>query len=819
MRAAYAEVSVKVQSGGQLCAFEADWCDVLAFAGERGAGKSIFQLAYQLDGVEQYENAHRGAMFRKTYPELEDLQLKAQEVFGQAGGVFHSQPSARYPVSNCWYWGNGAQVRMRYIENQRDYQRYHGHDFSRLSFDEVTEYDSPTGFLLMLSTLRSPWGVHCTARLTGNPGGVGHVWMKMMFRIMSHDWARPFTDQESGLTFMYVPAKLGENMMLPNREQYVRTLLAATHGNEPLRRAWLFNDWTVVAGAFFSEWDERRHVLKDFTPPSWWARFTATDWGSARPFSTGWYAVATDDTRWKNAAGERVEIPRGAIVRYKEYYGIKTSEAGVEEYNTGLKMSVEDWASEVKKRSKGEDIRYNAVDTSMFDEDGGPSMAERSYKGAGLPLQRSDKRRIPGWQQVRHRLQGTEDDRRPLLYVTEGCKHFRRTFPALQHDQLKIEDVDTDGEDHCFSGNTLVSTRKGVYALSRLVGSAGLVLSSDGEWHPFVKARLVALDQPMLTLSFDNEESVTCTPDHKFMTTRGWVQAKDMLGLRVLQLSRRQFRNFSALVTTCAEPTSSAKAAGSIGQFGSWQTGRCRKDFISIMSMAMSRITRSATFAFCSLVSTLAHICGSPSARNSLGECSIVSATALRSGTKAPQDVSGIKSSTKRTARQRLPGVLRSAAIVAGRTSSACLETGRGTARPHVDPRREGAQERMTNNANARFAAPSSWSTRTLSKEPAHEYVEISPALTLGAECLRIDAAPRQNAYCLTVPETGNFALANGMVVHNCGDELRYACMSRPLVVEQKKVPTKHQGNVLTFDRMMQLTERERRAQSKYRGA
>ena len=35
-----------------------------------------------------------------------------------------------------------------------------------------------------------------------------------------------------------------------------------------------------------------------------------------------------------------------------------------------------------------------------------------------------------------------------MLYFTANCKHTIRTLPALQHDESRIEDVDTDGEDH-----------------------------------------------------------------------------------------------------------------------------------------------------------------------------------------------------------------------------------------------------------------------------------------------------------------------------------------------------------------------------------
>ena len=35
-----------------------------------------------------------------------------------------------------------------------------------------------------------------------------------------------------------------------------------------------------------------------------------------------------------------------------------------------------------------------------------------------------------------------------MMYVFENCKAFIRTMPALQYDDHKVEDLDTDGEDH-----------------------------------------------------------------------------------------------------------------------------------------------------------------------------------------------------------------------------------------------------------------------------------------------------------------------------------------------------------------------------------
>jgi hypothetical protein len=35
-----------------------------------------------------------------------------------------------------------------------------------------------------------------------------------------------------------------------------------------------------------------------------------------------------------------------------------------------------------------------------------------------------------------------------MMYIFNTCKGFIRTIPLLQYDEHKVEDLDTDGEDH-----------------------------------------------------------------------------------------------------------------------------------------------------------------------------------------------------------------------------------------------------------------------------------------------------------------------------------------------------------------------------------
>lgn len=438
------------QPGNQSSAFCADWCDELFYGGERGGGKSDFQLGYQEDGALRYKDHWRGIMFRKTYTELEELQGRALEIFPETGAIYKAQSSADYPYSNCWYWPNGATVKMRYIEHERDYGRYHGHQYTGLSMDEVTEYPTPNGLLKMLSTLRSAHGVPCTARLTGNPGGVGHGWVKQRYIDVAPPYT-PFTDQETGFTRMFIPSKMDDNVILLKQDpMYRNRILAATHGNDVLRKAWLKGDWNIVAGAYFNNWSQG-HILEPFTIPDHWTRFMSGDWGSAKPFSFGWWAVASEDIHigdW---------IPKGALIRYREWYGVKKASNGEVMPDVGLKMNAESVGQGLKERTK-EKLDYAVLDPACFTKDGGPSIEER-MRSAGAPFfRRADNKRVArlgavgGWDQMRSRLEGEDFGdpigQRPMIYCFNTCTDSTRTIPILQHDENRPEDLDTKMEDH-----------------------------------------------------------------------------------------------------------------------------------------------------------------------------------------------------------------------------------------------------------------------------------------------------------------------------------------------------------------------------------
>ena len=63
-----------------------------------------------------------------------------------------------------------------------------------------------------------------------------------------------------------IPSRIADNRILLDRDPNYLTNLKMV-GSKELVRAWLEGDWSVVQGAFFDGWSERRNVVEPFEIP------------------------------------------------------------------------------------------------------------------------------------------------------------------------------------------------------------------------------------------------------------------------------------------------------------------------------------------------------------------------------------------------------------------------------------------------------------------------------------------------------------------------------------------------------------------------
>jgi hypothetical protein len=413
--------------------------DDVGFGGARGGGKSDAVLGDWVNHEFTYKEAAIGLVIRRQRTELVELVERAKQIFLPIGHKWYEQ-------DKVFKGPQGGRLRFSYLESDSDADAYQGHGYTRLYIEEAGTFPNEGPINKLQATLRSGHGVPCQMKSTCNPGGPGHQWVKARYNLVGRpqapvyqefEFTNPFSKKKLVKTRVFIPSKVKDNRFIS--DGYVASLYQT--GSAQLVDAWIHGDWDVIQGAFFDCWNYDRHVLPPREIPDGWLRFRSGDWGSAKPASIGWWAVASDDTDWDGRI-----VPRGALVRYREWYVSSGP-------NTGLKLTAEQVALGILEREKpGEAklIKYSVLDPAAFAQDGGPSIAERMAV-KGVAWMRADNKRVSrkgalgGWDHMRARLIG---DGRPMLYVFNTCKAFIETVPALQHDADNPEDINTDSEDH-----------------------------------------------------------------------------------------------------------------------------------------------------------------------------------------------------------------------------------------------------------------------------------------------------------------------------------------------------------------------------------
>lgn len=410
--------------------------DEIFYGGARGGGKTDGMLGKFGVKARRYGKNAVGIFFRRTREDLREAIERSRQIYGRLG-EWKDQPKE-------WRFHNGARLKFSYLDRDQDADNYQGHSYTDVFFEELTHWADAKPVNKLRATLRSAANVPCQFHATGNPGGPGHQWVKARYidpapagwKLLWEEFENPFTGEKVRKSRVFIPSKLSDNHYLGS--SYVANLYQS--GSEALVKAWLAGDWSVIEGAFFDCWESARHVVKPFEIPEHWLRYRSFDWGFAAPFSVGWWAVASEAV---HIGG--VTIPRGAIIRYREWYGASAP-------NVGVRMEAEQIAEGILGREKKGETSFGVADTAIFSQEGraygytGPTIAERMAK-AGVIWRPADKSRNQGWDQMRGRLRG-DGDGNPMLVVFDTCADFIRTVPVLQHDQMKPEDVDTDSEDH-----------------------------------------------------------------------------------------------------------------------------------------------------------------------------------------------------------------------------------------------------------------------------------------------------------------------------------------------------------------------------------
>lgn len=362
-------------------------------------------------------------ILRKTYQEL--INNHINEMRGLLHGI------AKYNSSEkVFRFENGSTIKFGYCANDGDLDQYQGAEYDVVFIDEAGQFQE-MWIRKITASVRGANDLPKRIYYTLNPGGPSHGYFKRLFI------DKVYNEGEDPEEYRFIQSKVTDNralmMMQPD---YIKQLQALPY---KLRRAWLDGDWNVFEGAFFEEWtddpahyQDRRwtHVVDPYEIPPGWTIFRSFDWGYSRPFACQWWAVDYD----------------GNLACILELYGMGR------EPNEGIKWSATQVFGEIAKTEKthpwlkGKKI-HGVADPSIWAKESTGVSIYDSAVAEGVYFTKADNERIPGWMQVHYRLQFDEEGY-PRMQFFSNCRHAIRTLPLMMYDPIKVEDLDTDLEDH-----------------------------------------------------------------------------------------------------------------------------------------------------------------------------------------------------------------------------------------------------------------------------------------------------------------------------------------------------------------------------------
>ena len=420
--------------------FHSTTANEVLYGGAAGGGKSKAIVMDALSRCLTYPNTH-AYCFRRTYSELEDTLVK------EAKASYPKELGSYNVTAHDFKLINGSVIHFRHCASVGDMYNYAGAEIQWLYIDELTSFEIEI-FTFLKTRLRAAksLGVQPIVRCASNPGNIGHGWGKAYFvdagpygSLIRAEEVSKVSGKKRVYTKQYIPALATDNPYIT--DDYIFEL---ERKPEALRNALLYGHWDAFEGQVFIEWRadsdhyldrKNTHVIEPFDIPLHWRRYMSFDHGCSRPFAVLWWAMDEADI----------------LYCYREWYGWNGTP------NIGQCITPTEIAQGIAQREQAErrdNLHIDRIaDPTIFDRSRGPSVADQMREAdnfrAGCIFRKGDNNRLNGLMQVHERLRFDERGI-PKMYFFRTCDNVIRTLPALPYSLTKVEDIDTDAEDHCY---------------------------------------------------------------------------------------------------------------------------------------------------------------------------------------------------------------------------------------------------------------------------------------------------------------------------------------------------------------------------------
>lgn len=404
---------------------------IVGIGGTRGPGKSHATMAQvALDDCQRVSGLKFLFLRRVQKSAAESLEDLTSRVLQHCKHVYQSSLGRiEFP--------NGSRILLGGFHSERDIDRYLGIEYDGMAIEEATQLSEEKINQLRGSvrTSRDDWRPR--VYMTANPDGIGLGWFKSWLITPWRNGAEKWT--------RFIQASYTNN---PYLNQEYLDYLDGLKGK--LRRAWRDGDWDAFEGQAFPTWRYDVHVVEPFEMPDHWLRWRAVDEGYANPWCCLWLA--------QDPATKRRYV-------YREAYA--TQLTARQQAERIITMTGED-----------EVVFTTYADPALWGRKNVDNIVKttaQEYAEAGVPLTKADNDRIQGKRRVDSAL-ALQPDGLPGLQVFSNCLNLIRTLPMLVHDDVRVEDVDTEGEDHAYD-----SLRYGLSNVRLAVDEEGERIKKEAE--------------------------------------------------------------------------------------------------------------------------------------------------------------------------------------------------------------------------------------------------------------------------------------------------------------------------------------------------
>jgi len=378
--------------------------------GARGGTKSESALAWLALPVRDFPE-YTALVLRNTYDDLKAWLRRATKFYAPMGGVVSGVPATvKFP--------NGPVIFTGHLRDQKSVDKALGGNYHRILIEELQLIELEGAYEKVLMSCRSTTpGLKSQFMGNCNPGGAGHMWISKRWRIQGKP---PYENKifvgENGRTRQFVFSTMADNPELMRLDpDYARGM--AGMKDKVLARAWLYGDWSVFSGQFFSSFSPMIHGMLPYKIPTVWELWAGMDYGEVNATA---FAVYTKDSHTNQ------------VIRLFEYYMAEEDfdrTPTAETHAKGILKAIDEWNA----------TGFAQIDISQIYTYADPSMntkrrisdyqiaesAWEVFESYGFNLMAANNDRVPGWRTCRQIL-GYEEGRQP------GFKYFLGYNPKFE---------------------------------------------------------------------------------------------------------------------------------------------------------------------------------------------------------------------------------------------------------------------------------------------------------------------------------------------------------------------------------------------------